>query len=429
MDKIGCIQGKMRLPFVISMQAATPYTVLFRWDVVSCQSDQGIDGAIRQQQRPHHKAMLKLPIPLQPHPSPHGSATMNNIIYKSESESPPTNKTVEQLDYAEAVRLKDPYMAAGAGGAKQILTKLQPISQSQSLSSPEHGQHEDSASAKSHETLNCEDCAALEAKSGESTKGRLQSGAKRTTIEQQQDISPLTQSEQSLAKRAKLSEPPYVQGLDWARQTLMAAFTPTNTHPVLEVATNAQPSSLNDDAFAGSDNASNGLDALAAACDNDSDSAFGVGNSVGQHSSGWMDQERANLLGRSSASSGDGKLTNVSSRRRVFESISDSANNPTTMMNRLAADPTLIFSPQDGLFPKPYSRPECEAAFQAQHVCLHHQCLLLCCLLMRWGADEEAHCRHYDCLAVRWHHGRAVSIAGNQEVRAWCSDCEFCPPH
>ena len=55
---------------------------------------------------------------------------------------------------------------------------------------------------------------------------------------------------------------------------------------------------------------------------------------------------------------------------RVFESTSDSANNPIAMMNLLAADTTLEFSPQDGLFfPKPYSGPECEAAFQAQHVC------------------------------------------------------------
>ena len=50
-------------------------------------------------------------------------------------------------------------------------------------------------------------------------------------------------------------------------------------------------------------------------------------------------------------------------------------------------------------------------------------------MLMLWVADEKAHCCHYDCLAVCGHHGRALSIAGNQEVRTWCSDCEFCPPH
>ena len=67
----------------------------------------------------------------------------------------------------------------------------------------------------------------------------------------------------------------------------------------------------------------------------------------------------------------------LASADRVVESASDSTHNQIAMMNRLAADTTLIFAPQDGIFPKPYSRPECEAAFQAQHVCLH-QCLLLC---------------------------------------------------
>jgi len=57
----------------------------------------------------------------------------------------------------------------------------------------------------------------------------------------------------------------------------------------------------------------------------------------------------------------------LASADRVFESTSDAANNPIAMMSLLAADTTLEFTPQDGIFPKPYSRPECEAAFQAQH--------------------------------------------------------------
>ena len=59
----------------------------------------------------------------------------------------------------------------------------------------------------------------------------------------------------------------------------------------------------------------------------------------------------------------------LASADRVFESTSDAANNPIAMMSLLAADTTLEFTPQDGIFSKPYSRPECEAAFQAQHVC------------------------------------------------------------
>ena len=139
MDKIGCIQGKMRLPFVISMQAATPYTVLFRWDVVPLHSEH---AALRQQQkrRPTSRTMVQavkpepatpfqLAAPLSPHDSTNHQEsaisiinhTMNNIVCKTESELLQSNKSAEQLGPARV------------GDNRQFLPMSQVTSQSHLL--------------------------------------------------------------------------------------------------------------------------------------------------------------------------------------------------------------------------------------------------------------------------------------------------------
>ena len=314
------------------------------------------------QQKRQHKSRSMLKAVTQHLPNPSQPAPPNYFFSKSNSELPHANRVVEHLELEPQ---RD-------GVSQQILLMPQPLSQSQPMVGTseqafgEHANHKDTDSDNSHETRNCECRAASEARSGEGANA-AQSGAKRTANEPEQHALSLTNNEQSVAKRAKLSDPPYVyvQALDWAQQTLMAAFVPG------AAATTTPPSSSSADASASAADSgrSTGLDVLATVCENESDSAFGVGNSVGQHSSGWVDEEHASLLAPSSISSFGENLTNASLRRRTFESTSDSANNPIAMINRLAADTTIIFAPQDGIFPKPYSRPECEAAFQAQYVC------------------------------------------------------------
>jgi len=325
-----------------------------KWEVVSRQPEEVAD----QQKRRHlHRSMLKA-VKQQP-PSASQPAPPNCFFSKSSSKLPHTNRAVEQLELEPQ---RD-------GVSQQIGRMPQPLSQSQPMvgrsdqAFGERANHKGTDSDNSQETWNCDCPAASEARAGEGANA-AQSGGKRTANEPEQAALSLTNNEQSSAKRLKLSDPPYVQALDWAQQTLMpvmAAFVPG------AAATFTPLSSCSADASASATDSgsSTGLDVLAKVCENQSDSAFGVGNAVGQHNSGWVDEERASTP--SSISSVGENLTSASLRRRTFESTSESANNPIAMINRLAADTTVIFAPEDGIFPKPYSRPECEAAFQAQH--------------------------------------------------------------
>ena len=319
------------------------------------------EGAVQQKRQHKPRSMLKavtqhLPNPSQPAPP-------NYFFSKSNSELPHAHRAVEQLELEPQ---RD-------GFTQQILPMPQPLSQSQLMvvrseqAFGERANHKGTDSDNSHETLNCECRAASEARSGGGANAAQPVAKRPVNVEPEQDIdiSPLANNEQSIAKRAKLSDPPYMQALDWER--LMAAFTPA----AAPTASSLPPSSWNADASAAAtDSEITGQNVLATVCENGSDSAFGAGNSVGQHNSGCVYEGCGSLLTPSSISSVGENLTNASLRRRTFESTSDSANNPIAMISRLAADTTVTFAPQDGIFfPKPYSRPECEAAFQAQHVC------------------------------------------------------------